>query len=314
MYPERKEYATVDHHLLLFALAGSLLGVVMHTISNIIRVSLPALFAAVLFSSCASIISGTIINPAVSNLQKQSDIDLVCEGAASYLLMIDSLIESNPENRAILLNGAQAYSGSTAALVSCNAAPTRIAAISAKARLYGKRLLSQFLPIEDGSSGETLDAALGALSAADARYLFWGAFGWLSWVQQQQGSPASMADLVVIEKIMKRLLELDETIENGSPHLFFAALYGAKPAMIGGDPARSRRHFERALEISARSSLIVQTTFAETYCRMVFDQALHDALLHEVLDFTLDQKPSQRLVNQIAKRRARQLLDEKFFE
>ena len=308
------EYATVDHPVLLFALSGSQEGVVMHTVSKIIRVSLPALFPAVLLSSCTSMITGTFINPAVTNLQKQSDIDLVCEGAPSYLLMIDSLIESNPENRAILLNGAQAYSGSTAALVSCSAPPARIAAISSKARLYGTRLLSQFLPIENGSNSEQFDAALGALSVGDARYLFWGAFGWLSWVQQQQGSPASLADLVVIEKIMKRLLELDETIENGSLHLFFGALYGAKPAMIGGDPAQSRKHFERALELSDRSYLLVQTTFAETYCRMVFDQAMHDALLHEVLDFYLDQEPSQRLVNQIAKRRARQLLDEKFFE
>jgi hypothetical protein len=37
-------------------------------------------------------------------------------------------------------------------------------------------------------------------------------------------------------------------------------------------------------------------------------------LLQEVLDFPLDQAPEQRLVNQIAKRRAQQLLDEKFFE
>ncbi len=286
----------------------------MHIVSKIAAVSLLALLPAVFLSSCASIISGTIINPAVNNLQKQSDVDLVCEGAASYLLMIDSLIESNPENRAALLNGAQAYSGSTAALVSCGAPSARIAALSSKARLYGKRLLSQFLPIADSSAAGTLEEALSTLTPHDARYLFWGAFGWLSWVQQQQGSPESLADLVVIEKIMKRLLELDETIENGSPHLFFGALYGAKPAMIGGDPARSRAHFERALEISERSSLLVQTTFAETYCRMVFDQVLHDALLHEVLDFNLDQEPSQRLVNQIAKRRARQLLDEKFFE
>ena len=287
---------------------------IMHNVHKIIIVSFLALLHAVLLSSCTAIITGTIINPAVGNLQKQSDIDLVCEGAPSYLLMIDSLIESNPENRDLLLNGAQAYSGSTAALLSCGAPPARIAALSSKARLYGKRLLGQFLPLENGSGDDRFNAALETLSTPDARYLFWGTFGWLSWIQQQQGSPASLADLVVIEAVMKRLLVLDETVENGSPHLFFGALYGSKPAMIGGDPALSRSHFERALEISERSYLIVQTTFAETYCRMIFDQEMHDALLNEVLDFPLDQAPSQRLVNQIAKRRARQLLDEKFFD
>ena len=284
--------------------------------SNRLKILLMAVFAlysASLLASCTAIITGTVINPAVGNLQKQSDIDLVCEGAPSYLLMIDSLIESNPENRDLLLNGTQAYSGSTAALISCNAPPERVVAISSKAQRYGKRLLSLYLPIE-GGSGDKMDEALLGLRAKDGRYLFWGAFGWLSWVQQQQGSPASMADLIVIEKIMQRLLDLDETIENGSPHLFFGALYGAKPVLIGGDPKRSRIHFERALEISKRSYLIVQTTYAETYCRMTFNQELHDSLLREVLDFPLEKSPSQTLVNQIAKRKASQLLEEKFFE
>ena len=84
--------------------------------------------------------------------------------------------------------------------------------------------------------------------------------------------------------------------------------------LIGGDPKRSRIHFERALEISKRSYLIVQTTYAETYCRMTFNQELHDALLQEVIDFPLEKAPSQTLVNQIAKRKAKQLLEEKFFE
>ncbi len=285
----------------------------MNTISRISISVILALVSASWLSSCTAILTGTIINPAVGNLQKQSDINLVCEGAPSYLLMIDSLVESSPQNKGLLLNATQAYSGSTAALVSCNASPDRIIAISSKAHRYGKRLLSLYLPVE-GGAGDKLDDALSTLSAKDGRYLFWGAFGWLSWVQHQQGSPASMVDLIVIEKIMRRLLYLDETIENGSPHLFFGALYGAKPALIGGDPELSRFHFERALEISNRSYLIVQTTFAETYCRMTFDQKMHDALLQEVIDFPLEKSPSQTLVNQIAKRKAKQLLDEKFFE
>ena len=285
----------------------------MYNNTRFVIVVILALFSASWLSSCTALLTGTIINPAVSNLQKQSDIDLVCEGAPSFLLMIDSLVESSPENRDLLLNATQAYGGSTAALISCNAAPDRVIAISSKARLYGKRLLSFYLPLEDIST-DKLDEALLDISKRDGRYLLWGAIGWLNWVQQQQGSPTAMAELIVIEKIMQRLLDLDETIENGSPHLFFGALLGSKPALIGGDPEQSRYHFERALEISKRSYLLIQTTFAETYCRMTFDKELHDALLQEVLDFPLEQAPSQTLVNQIAKRKAKQLLAENFFD
>jgi len=271
------------------------------------------LFSASWLTSCTSIITGTVINPAVSNLQKQSDVELVCEGAAAYLLMIDSLIEGNPANKELLLTGTKAFSGSAAALTSCNATPQRIEAISSKAKIYGQRLLSFYLPIEKTSSNE-LDTALSRLTKAEAPLVFWGTFGWLSWVQQQQGAPAAMADLIVIEKIMSRILTLDDTVEYGSPHIFFGALYGSKPAMIGGDLELSRSHFERALEISNRSFLLAQTTYAATYCRMAFNQKLHDSLLHEVLRFPLEKKPALMLTNQIAKRKAQVLLDEGFFD
>ena len=281
---------------------------------KLLRISgatIPLLFCLTL-TSCMSLLTSTVIDPTVGNLQKQSDIDLVCEGAPAYLLMIDSLIESDPANRELLLLGAKSYSGMVAALESCSADPQRLQTLSLKAKSYGQRLLSTYIPLEKSRS-EQFDDNLARLRKSDAEDLFWGTFGWLTWVQHQSGSPASMADLPAIERLMARILELDESVENGSVHLFFGALYGAKPQMIGGDTKRSRTHFERALELSDRMFLIVQTTYAETYGRMAFDRELHDSLLREVLEFELERAPENTLTNQIAKRKARQLLDEDYF-
>lgn len=266
---------------------------------------------SLLLNSCTSLLTSMAIEPAVTNLQKQTDIELVCEGAPSYLLMIDSMIESKPTDTDLLKIGTQSYSGSVAALESCGAPRERIKTISGKAGRYGKRLLSTVLPLDQGM--ENIDKTLSHLNVSDADALFWGSFGWLTWIDQQKGAPGAMADLVTVEKIMARLLELDESIENGGPHLFFGILYGAKPKMIGGDPDLSRFHFENALALSQRSFLMVQTLYAETYCRMTFNKDLHDRLLEEVLAFELDQAPDNALSNQIAKRRARELLDENFF-
>ncbi|MGA7279642.1 MAG: TRAP transporter TatT component family protein [Desulfocapsaceae bacterium] len=280
-----------------------------------LKASAPNLILIPLFTlllgSCTSLMTGLVVKPAVGNLQRQQDVELVCDGAAAYLLMIDSLLESSPNNRELLIIGSQSYSGSVAALKSCGAPPARQKALSEKARHYGTRLLSTMLPLD--STDASFEKALARMQPADAQALFWGTFGWLTWIEQQQGAPLAMADLVVVEQIMARLLELDEAVENGGPHLFFGVLYGTKPEMLGGDPTRSRFHFERALALSDRSFLMVQTLFAETYARMVFDQALHDALLEEVLAFELQNAPAQALSNQIAKRRARELLDENFF-
>lgn len=282
----------------------------------LLRTSLFYLFIAygLLCGGCASILTSTVIQPAVGNLQHQKDVGLVCEGAPAYLLMIDSLIEAKQSNRDLLLLGVQSYGGSIAALESCDAPAERLHALADKAKIYGRRLLVSLLSSEKALASETeLDKALAALRPGAARDLFWGAYGWLAWIGQQQGSPAAMADLVVVEQLMRRVIELDETVEDGGAHLFFGILYGAKPALAGGDPERSRSHFQRALELSGRSLLPVQTAYAQTYARMMFDQELHDTLLEEVLAFPLETAPENTLVNQIAKRRARQLLADDYF-
>jgi len=268
--------------------------------------------AALFFTSCSALLTSTVIKPAVGNLQKQRDVELVCEGAPAYLLMIDSLIEGDRSNRDLLIIGSQSYSGTVAALESCGSSPERLRSLSMKAKQYGTDLLHSLLPFDQKDEG-LVNERLNAISKAEIKPLFWGTFGWLTWVSKQQGSPAAMVDLITIEKLMRRILELDETIEMGSPHLFFGVLYGSKPAMAGGNPEKSRYHFERALSISKRSFLPIQVAYAETYSRMVFDKELHDKLLNEVINFPIENAPDHMLANQIAKRRARTLLEENFF-
>ena len=262
-------------------------------------------------SSCTSLLTSRFIEPTVANLQKQSDLDLVCEGSPSYLLMIDSMIAGKPENSGLLNSGVQAYVGYINVMEECGYDSLRIKNVSEKAKLYGKRLLEK--EIGDMSDRENLDKQLAAAQKDNAEALFWGALGWLTWIQFQEGSPLSMIELPVVEKIMTRVLELDETIQAGSPHLFFGGYYATRPPMFGGDPDKSRYHFERALEISGRNFLLIQTTIAATLARQLFDQELHDALLEEVIAFPLDKAPEYTLSNQVAKRRAQNLLNENYF-
>lgn len=263
-------------------------------------------------SSCSSYLTSSFVEPAVGNLRQQTDLELVCEGAPAYLLMIDSMIASSPDNKNLLRTGTQSYSAYAAALSECGGPGQRIATINDKAYLYGTRLLNQFLPLT-GQNGEKFDKILTQLDKEDLPFVFWGTFGWISWVQSQDGSPAAMADLVIIEKIMSRLLELDETFEGGSIHLFFGGYHAAKPALLGGKPDLSKMHFEKALELSKRKFLLIQTTYAATLARQTMDKELHDQLLEEVISFSLDSAPEFALTNRIAVKRARRLLEDDYF-
>jgi len=264
-------------------------------------------------TSCSRFITGTIIEPTVDNLQKQTDLDLVCEGAPAYLLMIDSMIASEPDDTALLRIGSQTYAAYTNALTECGAPAKRVRTIADKAKLYGTTLISHLLPSVARANQDELDRELTHTGKNDVPSLFWGTLAWLSWIQQQQGAPAAMADLVMVEKIMTRLLELDETYQAGTIHLFFGGLQATRPAMIGGNPQHSQQHFERALEISKHQFLLIQTTYAETYARNTLNKQLHDSLLKEVLDFPLKSAPQFALSNVIAQKKAARLLEEDYF-
>lgn len=270
-------------------------------------------------SSCSGFLTNRLLGPITGNLQQQTDINLVCEGAPSYLLMLDSLLVSNPDSTDLLLSATKAYSGFSSSLGECGVEEDRIAAVTDKAHLYGIRLLQHYLPLQDSgnfappATEADFNDQLNHLNSRDVEDVFWGTFGWLSWVQSQKGSPASIADMAIIEKIMQRLLELDETYEGGSIHLFFGAYHALKPAMLGGRPDLSKKHFERALTLSKRQFLMTQTAYAQTYARNIFDQELHDKLLGEVLSFSLSDAPEFTLSNQIAKKRAKKLLEENYF-
>jgi hypothetical protein len=254
------------------------------------------------------------MRPAIGNIQQQSDIELVCEGTPAYLLMIDSMLVSSPNNKRLLLTASQSYSAYAAALEECGGVhDTRIAPISDKAKLHGTRLLSRYLPLNNAQDYEALDRKLAGLGRSDVPNIFWGTFGWLTWVKNRKGSPESIADLVIIEKIMVRLLEIDESYQGGSIHIFFGSYYAAKPAMFGGRPDLSKLHFEKALDVSKRRFLMAQVTYAETLARATLDQELHDRLLKEVLDFPLDSAPEFRLSNEIAVNKAKRLLNENYF-
>jgi len=277
-----------------------------------------AILCAILqaLSACSGSLTSSLLRPTLANLQKQTDIDLVCEGTPSFLLMIDSMVASSPDDKKLLMTATQAFTGYAAALDACKR-PERAAIISNKARTYGVSLLKDDdapesiynLPLAD------LQELLGSYDSGDVDQLFWAGNGWTTWIRHQKGSPESLAQLVKVEQIMLRVLELDESYYHGGGHLFIGAYLGSKPPLFGGKPEQSKQHFEQALTISNRQFLPALVLYAQTYARMTFDRELYIDLLQEVLDFKLESQPNMHLANVVAKRQASSMLEqvEQFF-
>jgi hypothetical protein len=245
----------------------------------------------------------------VEGLNRQTDLELVCEGSSSYLLLLDSLLSENPDNVNLLVNSTKAYFSYGMVMPACGR-PERSAVLSEKAKKYGLRLLREKIGIKQTDTLDELAAKLQKCGRGEVVALFWGAYGWANWISYQQDSPAALIDLPKIEMIMKRIVELDETFFNGGAHLFLGVYYTLKPAIYGGDPEASRIHFEKALAISAHRFLLIQVAFAKSYAKMVFDRELYEKLLEEVLLFDIATAPPLTLSNLVAQKQARKLLAE----
>jgi hypothetical protein len=77
--------------------------------------------------------------------------------------------------------------------------------------------------------------------------------------------------------------------------------------MLGGDPAKSQAHFERALRITGRRFLMAQLYYARSYAAQNLDEELFDRLLDEIDRTSLEVLPENRLANAVAKRKAARL-------
>jgi hypothetical protein len=119
---------------------------------------------------------------------------------------------------------------------------------------------------------------------------------------------AAVAELPRVEALMKRVLVLDEKFYFGGPHLFMGIWFASRPKMAGGDLARARYHFQKALEFSQGKFLMTQVYYADHYARKSFDKNLFVATLQNVLETPADIIPQLTLLNTVAHKKAKELL------
>ena len=263
----------------------------------------------VLSQGCASLVIPPMVGPVVKNLNRQADLELVCDGAPSYLLLLDSLLVSNPDNARLLLHGTQAYTAYASLMPECGR-PERAAVLGERAKAYGLRLLgthktlagAEQIPLAQFSE------AVQSVGPGEVDKLFWGGYGWATWIGFSKGAPAAVVDLPKVEQLMLRVLALDESFYQGGAHLFLGIYNGSRPVMLGGRPEVSREHFEKALALGERRFLPALVAYAEYYAKQTFDRELYVRLLDEALAFDLAVAPDLTLPNVLAKRRAQRLL------
>ena len=241
-------------------------------------------------------------------IMNQPDPETIREALPSFLVATDAMIEADPDNVGRLSTGAELYSAFTGLFPH---EPERARLLAARARSYGERAFCEAAAIDCDLARldfDTFAALLNDFDADRVSVLLSYATGWLAWANVNRDDWSVAAGLPKIEAALERVVVLKEDFRYGTAHVYLGILKSLRPPSIGGKPEEARAHFERALELSGGRNLSAQTDYAEYYARLVYDRELHDRLLGEVLQAPVE-APGLTLMNSLAKRRARALLD-----
>jgi hypothetical protein len=188
----------------------------------------------------------------------------------------------------------------------------RARALYLKGRDFGVRLLEQEAPNLKQEMKRDPDALKRLLVAEftdkeDAPALFWTGYAWGSAIGVSRDDVALVADIALATVFVERSVELDETFYNAAGHTFLGVVNSSRGQAVGGDPAKGKQHFERALALTQRKMFLTHVNYAQYYAVQEQNRPLFDALLKEVLDAPEPEPSPVALPNTIAKRRAKRL-------
>jgi len=257
---------------------------------------------------CASLVSNVtsgLADDLASTILNSQDVQTVREGMPAYLIMIDSFLRSSPDSPDLLLaasrlNGAFSVftEGDRSKLLTTKSLDYALqAGCITNVSLCGFRgqKFSEYKSLVDNISNRDIDVAYAI------------AVGWTNWVQANSDDWNAIAQLAKVKYLMARIVELNESYDNGGPHLYMGGLETVLPASMGGKPEVGKMHFERSITLSEGKFLMTKVIYAQNYARLVFDKALHDRLLNEVL--AADPiAPDMTLTNMVAREQAKALL------
>ena len=291
------------------------------------------LLVAAAFAGCSlrsmavNAVMPTLANPAVYLSEEDPE---VARDALPFLLKtIESILDADPAQQDALLFAntgfllyANAFLQADAALAEwddyelASELNERARRMYLRARGYGLQNVEIDHPDIAARLLDDPQSAAAVFDVEDVESLYYLGGAWMLAISLGLDQPALVADLPAARALLDRALELDEDFERGALHSAFITLESVGEAM-GGSYARARDHFARAVELSDGQDAGPYVSLATGVAVAEENREEFRELLETAIAIDPDEEPSNRLLNLIAQKRARVLLDhidDLFFE
>lgn len=250
-----------------------------------------------------------------------SDPEFVRQAAPSTLKMVEMLLENSPSHPGLLMTACSGFTQYSYAFLQSDADAAdpasatakelraRAAAMYERARGYCLRALDVGHPGASRGLQKDPKTVLGPMSAADVPALYWTGVSWGGSLLLSDNSFGRIGELATVRGLFTRALQLNEAWEGGTIHEAMIAVESL-PALLGGSPARAKEHFDRAVALSNGESAFAYVALATGVAQPAKDRREFEQLLRAALAIDLSKRPSIRLANLIAQKRARYLLSQ----
>ncbi len=256
-----------------------------------------------------------------STFGSDDDLELIGDAAPFSLKLMESILAETPDHRGLLLAVTKGFVQYAYAYVelpadeiedrnvkAAYAQRDRARRLYLRARNYGLHGLETSYPGLRKTLRTDPAGALGATTVEDVGLLYWTGVAWAAAISLSKEDPFLVADLPIVEALVRRALNLYETYDHGAIHVFLISFEMSRSGVNAGAANIARRHFDRAVELSDGNQAAPFVTFAETVSVTERNRAQFRELLQRALKLNPDAQPESRLANLVMQRRARWLL------
>lgn len=249
------------------------------------------------------------------------DPELVRGAVPFSLKLIESLLAETPTHSGLLLAAASGFTQYAFAFVAedadeleekdlagATALRARARKLYARARDYGLRGLEAAHPGIEKALRAGPQGAVQRLGAGDVAMAYWTAASWGSLIGLSKDNPEVVADQLIVEALLDRVLALNEGFGDGAIRQAMIRYELARQGGAGDAVERARKHFQRAVELAGGRQAGPYVTWAESVSVKNQNAAEFKRMLEQALAVKAEAQAAHRLENLIMQRRARWLL------
>lgn len=248
----------------------------------------------------------------------ENDPELVKEAVPFGLKTMEGVLSAQPDHQGLLLALTSGFASYGYAFVEQDAfelettdldearrIERRAMRLYFRARDYGLRALAVDLDRFESRFRQDPETVLAEAKAAHIPHLYWTAAAWGLGISASGMDPEAVADLPLVEAMVRRALELDASWEQGSLYEFMVVL---ETVRADRDLEQAEAYYRKALELSDGKRAGTYVSYAENIAVARQDGEAFVTALNKALSVDVDAVPSERLANLIAQERARILL------